>query len=85
MSRSISLFIMVDACGWEIIRNDPFAQKFALARLAEVRHRGRLLVELTADPVPDEVAHHRIAVRFDVLLNRRGDVADPEAGENGVT
>ena len=24
-----SLFIMVDACGWEILRDDPFLQKVA--------------------------------------------------------
>lgn len=25
----LPLFIMIDACGWEIIRNDPFGQNFA--------------------------------------------------------
>ena len=29
MSRSLSLFIMVDACGWEIVKNDPFLQDIA--------------------------------------------------------
>lgn len=34
MKRVLPLFIMIDACGWEIIRNDPFARK-----LAPQRHR----------------------------------------------
>ena len=29
MKEILPLFIMVDACGWEIIRNDPFANGFA--------------------------------------------------------
>ena len=29
MSRTLSLFIMVDACGWEIVKNDPFLDKLA--------------------------------------------------------
>lgn len=29
MKRSLSLFIMVDACGWEIVKNDPFLQDVA--------------------------------------------------------
>lgn len=29
MKRILPLFIMVDACGWEIIRNDDFARAFA--------------------------------------------------------
>jgi predicted AlkP superfamily pyrophosphatase or phosphodiesterase len=29
MSRSLSLFIMVDACGWEIVKNDPFLHRIA--------------------------------------------------------
>lgn len=29
MSRTLSLFIMVDACGWEIVKNDPFLQNIA--------------------------------------------------------
>jgi len=29
MSRTLSLFIMVDACGWEIVKNDPFLQTIA--------------------------------------------------------
>jgi hypothetical protein len=29
MNRTLSLFIMVDACGWEIVKNDPFLQTIA--------------------------------------------------------
>lgn len=29
MSRTLSLFIMVDACGWEIVKNDPFLKNVA--------------------------------------------------------
>ena len=29
MIRSVSLFIMVDACGWEIVKNDPFCDRIA--------------------------------------------------------
>ncbi len=29
MSHTLSLFIMVDACGWEIVKNDPFLDKLA--------------------------------------------------------
>lgn len=29
MKATLPLFIFVDACGWEIIRNDPFCQEFA--------------------------------------------------------
>jgi hypothetical protein len=29
MKPILPLFVMVDACGWEIIRNDPFGQSFA--------------------------------------------------------
>ena len=32
MKPLLPLFIMVDACGWEIIRNDPFAKDFAPTR-----------------------------------------------------
>jgi hypothetical protein len=32
MKDRLSLFIMVDACGWEIVKNDPFARKFAPLR-----------------------------------------------------
>jgi len=29
MKQILPLFIMIDACGWEIVKNDPFAQSFA--------------------------------------------------------
>ncbi len=29
MSRTLSLFIMVDACGWEIVKDDPFLREVA--------------------------------------------------------
>ena len=29
MKSVLPLFIMVDACGWEIVKNDPFAKSFA--------------------------------------------------------
>jgi hypothetical protein len=32
MKPILPLFIMIDACGWEIIRNDPFAKAFAPTR-----------------------------------------------------
>lgn len=32
MKAVLPLFVFVDACGWEIIRNDPFAQKLAPQR-----------------------------------------------------
>ena len=32
MKDRLPLFVMIDACGWEIIRNDPFAQQFAPER-----------------------------------------------------
>jgi hypothetical protein len=32
MKPILPLFIMIDACGWEIIRNDPFAKDFAPVR-----------------------------------------------------
>ena len=32
MKDRLPLFIMVDACGWEIVRNDPFAKAFAPQR-----------------------------------------------------
>ncbi|MCF7763751.1 MAG: alkaline phosphatase family protein [Verrucomicrobia bacterium] len=32
MKPVLPLFIMVDACGWEIVRNDPFAKSFAPTR-----------------------------------------------------
>lgn len=32
MKEVLPLFIMIDACGWEIVRNDPFANNFAPTR-----------------------------------------------------
>jgi hypothetical protein len=32
MKDRLALFIMVDACGWEIVKNDPFAREFAPER-----------------------------------------------------
>lgn len=32
MKEVLPLFIMIDACGWEIVRNDPFAKNFAPTR-----------------------------------------------------
>lgn len=32
MKDRLSLFIMIDACGWEIVKNDPFAREFAPLR-----------------------------------------------------
>jgi hypothetical protein len=32
MKATLPLFVFIDACGWEIIRNDPFAQGFAPLR-----------------------------------------------------
>ena len=29
MKAILPLFVFVDACGWEIIKNDPFAQAVA--------------------------------------------------------
>src|SRR6185503_6001025 len=29
MKAVLPLFVFIDACGWEIIRNDPFARGFA--------------------------------------------------------
>src|SRR5690348_11263354 len=29
MKSVLPLFIMIDACGWEIVKNDPFAREFA--------------------------------------------------------
>jgi hypothetical protein len=34
MKEVLPLFIMIDACGWEIVKNDPFGKSFA-----PVRHR----------------------------------------------
>lgn len=32
MKEVLPLFIMIDACGWEIVRNDPFGEDFAPKR-----------------------------------------------------
>src|SRR5437660_7353132 len=32
MKPALPLFIVIDACGWEIIRNDPFLKEFAPQR-----------------------------------------------------
>lgn len=32
MQPQLALFVFVDACGWEILRNDPFAQEYAPER-----------------------------------------------------
>lgn len=32
MKEVLPLFIMIDACGWEIVRNDPFGENFAPQR-----------------------------------------------------
>src|SRR5688500_2282006 len=32
MKDVLPIFIMVDACGWEIVKNDPFARAFAAQR-----------------------------------------------------
>ena len=53
-------------------------QPRAPARLPEVRHL-RVLVQLRADPVADELPHHREAVRLDVRLHRVPDVGDAVA------
>jgi hypothetical protein len=53
-------------------------QADATARLAEVGDL-RLLVELPADAVADEVSDHRVAERLDVGLDRVTDVAEARA------
>ena len=47
MKKELSLFIMVDACGWEIIKNDPF-----LRDLAPHRHRLRSVFGYSSTCVP---------------------------------
>src|SRR6185436_19853426 len=32
MKNVLPLFVFIDACGWEIIRHDPFGRSFAPAR-----------------------------------------------------
>lgn len=51
MSRTLSLFIMVDACGWEIVKNDPF-----LARIAPHRHRLESVFGYSSTCVPSIVS-----------------------------
>lgn len=51
MKRSLSLFIMVDACGWEIIKNDPF-----LEELAPHRHRLESVFGYSSTCVPSIVS-----------------------------
>src|SRR5437016_6007563 len=48
------------------------------SRLAEVRHL-RVLVQIAADPVPDELSDDREAVRLDMLLDGVRDVRQPAA------
>src|SRR5437762_10114585 len=47
--------------------------------IAEVRHLG-LLVQRSADAVPNERTHDRQAVRLDVRLDGVGHVGEPPAG-----
>ena len=51
MSRSLSLFIMVDACGWEIVKNDPFCQ-----RIAPQRHKLESVFGYSSTCVPSIVS-----------------------------
>ena len=51
MSKSISLFIMVDACGWEIVKNDPFCQ-----RIAPHRHKLESVFGYSSTCVPSIVS-----------------------------
>ncbi len=53
MSRSLSLFIMVDACGWEIVKNDPF-----LNRVAPHRHKLESVFGYSSTCVPSIVSGH---------------------------
>ena len=61
-----------------IVKHHARLDALARAALAVVRHLRRL-VELAADAVTDEVAHHPAALRLDVLLDRRADVAEARA------
>lgn len=49
--RSVSLFLMVDACGWEIIKNDPF-----LKNVAPHRHKLRSVFGYSSACVPSIVS-----------------------------
>lgn len=51
MSRSLSLFIMVDACGWEIAKNEPF-----LKNVAPHRHKLRSVFGYSSACVPSIVS-----------------------------
>lgn len=51
MKRSLSLFIMVDACGWEIVKNDPFLQ-----RIAPHRHKLESVFGYSSTCVPSIVS-----------------------------
>ncbi|CAN5861557.1 hypothetical protein BH11VER1_BH11VER1_19720 [soil metagenome] len=53
MSRSISLFIMVDACGWEIVKHDPFCK-----RIAPHRHKLESVFGYSSTCVPSIVSGH---------------------------
>src|SRR6185295_6140588 len=57
----------------------PWPQPLAPARRAVVRDL-RLLVQVRADAVADELTHYRVAVRLRVVLHRVPDVADALAG-----
>jgi hypothetical protein len=46
-SKRLSLFLMIDACGWEIVRHDPFLQK-----VAPHRHRLRSVFGYSSACVP---------------------------------
>jgi len=48
---ALNLFIMVDACGWEIVKNDPF-----LERLAPHRHRLESVFGYSSTCVPSIVS-----------------------------
>lgn len=51
MKSKISLFIMVDACGWEIVKNDPFCQ-----RIAPHRHKLESVIGYSSTCVPSIVS-----------------------------
>lgn len=46
-SKRLSLFLMIDACGWEIVRDDPFLKK-----VAPHRHRLRSVFGYSSACVP---------------------------------
>jgi predicted AlkP superfamily pyrophosphatase or phosphodiesterase len=53
MKSKISLFIMVDACGWEIVKHDPFCQ-----RIAPHRHKLESVFGYSSTCVPSIVSGH---------------------------